>query len=72
MPKGEPVKDFYGRVQGYMDEQPNGDIWCYDFYGRLVGKYIKSLNVTRDFYGRNVAKGNVLASFIMDNKGANK
>jgi len=64
MPQGTPLKDFYGRVYGYMHEQTNGDIWAYDFYGRMVGKYIKSLDVTRDFYGRNVSTGNTLAALL--------
>ena len=47
-----------------MHEQTNGDIWAYDFYGRMVGKYIKSLDITRDFYGRNVSTGNTLAALL--------
>ena len=64
MPQGTPLKDYYGRIYGYMHVQSNGDIWCYDFYGRMVGKYIRSLDVTRDFYGRNVSSGNTLAALL--------
>lgn len=64
MPQGTPLKDFQGRIYGYMDVQTNGDIWAYDFRGRLVGKYIKSLDVTRNFAGQNVSTGNTLAALI--------
>ena len=39
MPQGEPIKDFYGRIMGYLDTKSNGEVWAYDFYGRLLGKY---------------------------------
>jgi hypothetical protein len=64
MPQGTPIKDFRGRIRGYLDTKPNGDVWAYDFYGRLLGKYIKSMDQTRNFYGQVVAKGNAIASFI--------
>lgn len=64
MPQGTPLKDFYGRIYGYLDRQSNGDVWAYDFRGRLVGKYLRSEDVTRDWYGHNVSTGNVVASLI--------
>ena len=37
----EPVKDFYGRVLGWIDDQ--GDkIVATDFYGRRLGVYVGS------------------------------
>ena len=63
MPQGRPLKDYYGKVYGYMHTQSSGDIWCCDFYGKMVEKYIKSL-VTRDFYGRTVSSGNALAALL--------
>lgn len=64
MPQGVPLKDFYGRIRGYIDTKPNGDAVAYDFYGRMLGKYIKSTDQTKDFYGRVIAKGNALTSLI--------
>lgn len=64
MPQGTPLKDFKGRIYGYLHTQSNGDVWAYTFGGKLVGKYLKSEDVTRDWYGHNVSTGNVVASLI--------
>lgn len=64
MPQGQPIKDFYGRIYGYLDTKPNGDVWAYDFYGRLCGKYIASENVTKNFWGQNVSTGNTVVALI--------
>ena len=64
MPQGEPLKDYYGRVFGYLHVQPNGDVWAYDYFGRLVGKYVVQENLTKDFFGKIIAQGNVVASLI--------
>ena len=60
----EPLRDFYNRVIGWIETKPNGDKIGYDFYKRIVGYYEKQNNVTRDFYKRIIAKGDVLASLI--------
>lgn len=61
----KPVKDFYNRIIGYIDEKPNGDQVGYDYYHRIVGYYEKRTNLTRDFYRRIVGKGgNLLSSLI--------
>lgn len=64
MPQGTPLKDFKGRIYGYLHTQTNGDVWAYDFYGKLVGKYIKSEDVTRNFNGQNISTGNVVVTLI--------
>lgn len=64
MPQGIPLKDFRGRIYGYLDTHSNGDVWAYDFKGRLVGKYLKSENITRDWVGHNISTENVVASLI--------
>ena len=53
----EIIKDFYGRIIGYIQTQPNGDKTVRDFYRRILGSYNKATNTTRDFYGRIVARG---------------
>lgn len=54
----EVIKDWRGRIIGFIEtDSVTGDKTVKDFYGRIKGKYIKRLNVTRDFYGRQVAKG---------------
>lgn len=60
----EIIKDFYGRILGYVQTQPNGDQIGKDFYRRIVGYYDKRTNTTKDFYRRVVARGNALVSLI--------
>ncbi len=64
MPQGTPLKDFKGRIYGYIHTQSNGDVWAYNWKGQLVGKYLRNEDVTRDWYGHNVSTGNVVASLI--------
>jgi hypothetical protein len=60
-----PIKDFYGKVLGYIEDLPNGDQQLRDFYMKVLGKYDKAQDVTRDFYGRVVARGNQLSMLLM-------
>ena len=63
-----PIKDFYRRTIGSVEEKPNGDKIYRDFYGRIVAKYDKTKNVTKDFYGRVVSNGDTGTSFLFNNK----
>lgn len=58
------IKDFYGRVIGTVIEESNGDKTIKDCYGRPLGYYKKSRDVTTDFYGRVVASGDQLAMLL--------
>ena len=60
----ENIKDFYGRIIGYLDRKSNGDVTAYSFYGKILGNYNKALNITKDFYGRTLASGDITASLI--------
>lgn len=51
-----PIRDFYGKIIGFIEDTPNEKI-VRDFYGKILGKYDKKLDVTRDFYGKIIAKG---------------
>lgn len=54
----EKIKDWTGKIIGFVEtDSVTGNKVVRDFYGRIKGKYIKRLNVTQDFYGRQVAKG---------------
>lgn len=60
----EPIKDFYGRVLGWLEDQ--GDrIIATDFYGRCVGVYDKARDFTSDFYGVRVCDGDGTVGLIM-------
>ena len=60
----EPIKDWQGKILGFMETESNGNKVLRDFYGRILGKYDKSLDVTRDFYGRQVGKGEMLMTLL--------
>lgn len=54
----EIIRDFYGHRLGTIETNTlTGDKLVRDFYGKIRGRYIKRLNVTKDFYGKLVAYG---------------
>ena len=57
MTNEQPIRDFHGRIIGYIEEKQNGDKIVRAFYKRVLGRYDKSTNTTRDFYGRIIARG---------------
>ena len=60
----EAIKDFYGRVLGFIDDQ--GDkIVATDFYGVRLGHYDKARDTTFDFYGVRVCSGDGTSGLIM-------
>lgn len=58
------IKDFYGRIIGYIRTAPNGDQIAYDFYHVVLGYYDARQNVTRNFYRQVIAQGNVLSGLV--------
>lgn len=61
----ETLRDFYGRIIGYIEtDTKTGNKTGRDFYRRIVGYYDKNLNVTKDFYQRIVGRGDILTSLI--------
>lgn len=65
----EDIRDFYGRIIGYLDKRPNGDVVAHDFYGRILGTYDKGLNATKDFYGRILTSGDTTSGLVLASKG---
>lgn len=61
------IKDFHGKIIGYVETKPNGDKIIKDFYRRIKGTYNKQLDVTKDFHGRIVAKGDCLMLLLNNN-----
>lgn len=54
----DKIKDWHGRIIGFVDtDSVTGNKVVRDFYGKILGKYNKKLNITQDFYGRLVSKG---------------
>lgn len=66
------IKDFYGRILGYLTPKDGGDIQATDFYGRILGFYRKGQNNTVDFYGRIIGSGDLTSALIYQNAEAHK
>lgn len=65
MSRTEYVKDFAGRVLAIYEFADNGDIAVRDFSTRFIlGYYRASRDVTTDFYGRVLAKGNAIGMLV--------
>jgi hypothetical protein len=60
MRKKDPIKDWTGRIIGWIEVDEYGNKTIRDFYNKVLSTYNKRLNITRDFYGRQVAKGDNL------------
>ena len=60
----EPVREFNGKIMGFIETDRDGNQQVRDFYGRILGTFDKKMNVTRDFYGRIVAQGDQSAMMI--------
>lgn len=58
------IKDFYGRMIGFIEEDNEGNRQIKDFYGRIKGFYDKKSNKTTDFYGRMVGQGDILTMLL--------
>lgn len=63
----EYIKEVNGTILGWITTEPNGDKTAHDFLGRILGRYIARYNHTTDFFGRVVAQGDAVVSFIYKN-----
>lgn len=70
MSQEEYIRDFNTRkVLGIIRTDSNGDQVAIDFDTRkILGYYRAKYNHTTDFYGRVIAKGNCVSSFIYNKK----
>lgn len=60
----EIIRDFSGKILGYVETDKNGDKIIRDFYRRILGYYDKNLNVTRNFYRTIIARGDAGVGLI--------
>jgi len=58
------IRDYAGRILGSIETDHLGNKVVRDFYGRITGRYIKSADLTRDQYGRVVARGDQCSMLI--------
>ena len=68
MLKKEKVRDWTGRIIGFIETDTiTGNKIAKDFYGRMLGRYVKKFNTTQDFHGRLVAQGDATMGLIYKN-----
>ena len=51
------IKDWRGKIIGYIRTDRNGDKIVQDFYRKVLGRYDHRTDTTRDFSGRVIARG---------------
>ena len=61
----ETIKEFSGSIIGYLDHEDNGDITVRAFSGKMLGRYEKSGDVTKDFYGKILYRGNMASALLI-------
>lgn len=59
-----PIRQFGGKIIGFLEEDAQGDQQIRDFTGHILGFYRKKEDKTRDFYGRIVGNGNLLIMLL--------
>lgn len=67
----QTIKDWRGKIIGFIDIDENGNKTVRDFYRKILGYYDKKQDVTRDFYKRIIAKGD-LSSMLLNFKQGDK
>lgn len=60
----EPIKDWRGRILGYLEQEPNGDRIIRDFYQKKLGIYISNQDITKDVYGKIIGRGDLLMTLL--------
>lgn len=60
----EAVRDFSGKIIAWYEYQSNGDIIVREFTGAILGRYDSAQDVTRNFIGTIVARGNAIGMLI--------
>ena len=61
----ETIRDFYGSIVGYLEHESNGNITAKSFTGKILGRYEKSQDVTKDFYGKILYRGNMASALLV-------
>ena len=59
-----------GRIIGFIETDKDGNKQARNFYGKILGTYDKRLDVTRDFYGRIVTRGDSVMGFVYEADGS--
>lgn len=58
------LRDYQGKIIGRIEVSPNGKKTLIDFYGKILGTYDPKTNITKDFYGYIVGRGDCLTMLL--------
>jgi len=61
----EAIREFSGVIIGYIDTLSNGDKVVTNFSGVILGYYRKSLNITTNFEGVILYKGDMASALLV-------
>lgn len=61
---GEPVKDWTGKILGWVDTDSHGNQVVKNFGGRVLAKYDAQNDRTTDFAGKVLSHGNTAIAYI--------
>lgn len=54
----EPVREFSGKIIGWVETENDGSQIVRAFSGKIIAKYDARFNVTREFSGKVLTQGN--------------
>ena len=60
----EAVKDWTGKVLGWVDTDSSGNQIVYNFGLRVLAKYDARKNITTDYVGKKLSEGNTAIAYI--------
>ena len=58
------IREFSGKILGWLETDAAGNQQVRTFSGRIIGRYDKQLDCTRDFYGKIITKGNTVSGLL--------
>ena len=61
----ETIRQYNGLILGYLDYQSNGDIVAKNASRQILGRYERSSNTTKDFYGKILYRGNMASALLI-------
>ena len=66
--KKSAIKDFAGKIIGYVAEDDKGNQRCTTFAGKVLGYYDSKRDATVLYNGRIVSRGNSVSSLLYTEK----
>ena len=64
----EPIRQFGGKIIGWVETDKFGNQLVRNFGGKIIGRYDKINDCTRDFGGKILTKGNTAIGLLYSSK----